>query len=118
MRSCEIHVANRLGRDLTALTETFTRLGYPVADDGDIVVVDARESSTAQWAAIERDLLLGARHRPTVVISDDHDADVVSFAQRFGPSVVFTNGGSEIGYAVAVKLCALLLEEQASGVAA
>jgi len=117
MKSCEIHVVNRLDRDLTALTETFTRLGYPVADDGDIVVVDARESSASEWAAIEGDLLAG-RHRPTVVISDDHDPHVVSLAQRLGPSVVFTNGGSEIGYAVAVKLCALLLDEQAAGVAA
>ena len=111
MKSCEIHVVNPVSQDLESLTETFRRLGYLVADDGDIVVVDARESSAAEWAMIERDLA-SSRHRPTVVISDDDDTAVVSLAQQLGPSVVFTNGGSDVGYAVAVKLCTLLLDEQ------
>ncbi len=116
MRNCEIRVVSPKGRDVTALAETFARLGYPVTDDGEIVVVDARESGIAEWAAIERDLAY--QDAPTVIISDDHNADVVSFAQRLGPRVVFASGGSEIGYAVAVKLCALLLDGEISGVAA
>ncbi len=116
MRNCEIRVVSPEGRDVTALTETFTRLGYPVAEDGEIVVVDARQSGSAEWADLERSLT--DRNAPTVVISDDHSAEVVSFAQRLGQRVVFASGGSEIGYAVAVKLCALLLDEQETEVAA
>jgi hypothetical protein len=122
MKQCEIRVVTPGGRDNTALTETFRRLGYPVANgddtslDGDeIMVLDARASDLAEWAEIERDL--GERRGPAVVISDDHIA-ATALAQRAGRSVVFASGESEMGYSVAVKLCALLREEELEGAAA
>lgn len=123
MKRCEIRVVTPGGRDGTALSETFRRLGYPVTDattpagrtDDEILVMDARSSGVEEWEAIERDL--GDLGAPTVVISDDHSAATAALAGRLGRSVVFASGESEMGYAVAVRLCALLMEES-TGVAA
>ena len=122
MKQCEIRVVTPGGRDNTTLAETFRRLGYPVTDannpstnGGEITVLDARASDLADWAEIERDL--GEQHGPAVVISDDHVA-ATAIAQRAGRPVVFASGESDMGYSVAIKLCALLRDEQLEGAAA
>ena len=124
MNKCDIRVVTAHGRDNTALSETFRRLGYDivgaphVGDEihDEIVVVDARGTCPTDWATIERDLT--GCPGPTVIISDEHDAAFVARAQRLGRSVVFASGGSDMGYGVAVKLCALMLAEQHAEVAA
>ena len=115
MKKCEIRVVTPMGRDATALTQTLCGLGYPLAAEefGDgIVVVDARDSGAAEWAEIERDLRLD--DGPAVVISDGHDPHAMTLGQRVGRQIVFASGESALGYNLAIKLCTLLMEEQAS----
>lgn len=123
MKSCEIRVITPGGRDWTVLAEKLRGLGHAVTDaknraaaqgDDEIVVVDARGSSAAEWHEIECDLdtLAG----PVVVITDE-PRDAAAHANRLG-RWVFTSGDSDMGFGVAIKLCALMREDDRAQVAA
>ena len=53
------------------------------------------------------------------MIADNLGANFVSLANQLGRSVVLTSSRSEMGYKVALKLCALMIEDRvAAGMAA
>jgi hypothetical protein len=123
MKSCEIRVIAPGCRDWTVLAENLRRLGHAVTDaknhaapqgENEIVVVDARGSSAAEWAEIEDDL--AALPGPVVVITDE-PRDAAAHASRLG-RWVFTSGDSDMGFGLAIKLCALMREDERSQVAA
>jgi hypothetical protein len=125
MNSCEIRVVGPRGRDESALMETLGGLGHMVSDlpaatprqhDDEIIVVDARDAGVSELAEIERDLR--EQPGPIVVISDNLGSNFGSLANQLGRSVVLASGGSEMGYKVALKLCALMMAERTAGVAA
>lgn len=122
MKSCEIRVITPGGRDWTVLAEKLRGLGHAVTDakdraapqgDDEIVVVDARGSSAAEWHEIESDL--DALPGPVVVITDE-PRDAAAHAGRLG-RWVFTSGDSDMGFGVAIRLCALMREEDRAQVA-
>ncbi len=125
MNSCEIRVVGPRGRDESALTEALKGFGHVVSElpaatprqaPDEIIVVDAQDACVAELAEIERDLR--EQPGPIVVISDNLGASFGSLANQFGRSVVLASSGSEMGYKVALKLCALMIEDRAAVMAA
>jgi hypothetical protein len=122
MKSYEIRVITPGNRDWRVLAEKLRRLGHEVTNakhsdlhgDDEIVVVDARGSSAAEWVEIEHDL--EALPGPVVVITNE-PRDAAAHAGRLG-RWVFTSGDSDMGFGVAIKLCALMREEDRAQVAA
>jgi hypothetical protein len=126
MNSCEIRVVGPRGRDESALAETLKGLGHVVSElpaasprqqPDEIIVVDARDTCLEDLAEIERDLR--EQPGPIVVISDNMGIKFGSIASQLGRSVVLASSGSEMGYKVALSLCALMIQDRAAtGVAA
>ena len=125
MNSCEIRVVGPRGRDESALAETLKGFGHVVSElpaatppqhADEIIVVDARDACVTELAEIERDLR--EQPGPIVVISDNLGINFGALAGNTGRSVVLASSGSEMGYKVALKLCALMMQDRAAGVAA
>ena len=121
MNACEIRVVGPRGRDESVLAEVLRRFGHVVTEypataprqhADEIIVVDAQNACTAELAELERDLR--EQPGPLVVISDDLGFSFGSLSSEAGRSVVLTSSGSEMGYKVALKLCALMIEDRAS----
>ncbi len=124
MKGCDVRVVAPGGRDWTTLAEQLRRLGHAVTDvndegtphaDDEIIVIDARGSCAAEWEEIENDL--GDQPGAVVVITDE-PREVAEHVQRLGRSVVLSSGDSDMGYGVAVKLCALMRQDERATVAA
>ena len=123
MNSCGIRVVGPRGRGGSALAETLKGFGHAVTECAaatprqgadEIIVVDA---CAAERAELEQDLR--AQPGPIVVIADNEGANFGSLANQLGRSVVLTSSRSEMGYKVALKLCALMIEDRvAAGMAA
>ncbi len=125
MNSCEIRVVGPRGRDESALAQTLQGFGHVVSElpaatprqhEDEIIVVDARDTCIADLAEIERELR--GQPGPIVVISDNLGSNFGSLANQLGRSVVLASSGSEMGYRVALNLCALMIEDRAAALAA